>query len=466
MFQTRPEKKNDNRTSPAFPFEWRFFSSVLLAGFPGVAVSLLLIWSNPFSLDHKLEATFALPLLWLAISLTARNLVLQAFRVLSNVIAAVKDEDFSFRARAVPGDAYGDLAIEINNLARVLAEERLDATETTTFLRQVMNEAGAAILAFSPDRRLLLLNRAGETFLGKREAEAVNHTADELAIANLLDNPQLNTVSRYISGSEHRWIVRSTSFRQHGIPHKLIVLSEASAALRAAEGLAWQRIIRVLGHEINNSLAPIKSIAHTLGRQSANLELPETMGENFVHGLEVIEGRAESLNRFLQSYTRLAALPQPSKSKISLDTLIKHALSLEPRLRIVARPSPSIEINVDPDQMEQVLINLLKNAVDAALAAKHPIETDAVTVFWQVSGEDLELCIEDKGVGLPETENLFVPFYTTKQNGTGIGLVLSRQIVEAHGGALAIRNCQGHRGCEVQIKIPACVYKVHRKGSA
>jgi nitrogen fixation/metabolism regulation signal transduction histidine kinase len=464
MLQTRPEKKNDNRKGASFPFEWRLFSSILLAGFPGVAVSLLLIWINPFSQDHKLEATFLLPLLWLGLSLGARDLALQAFHVLSNVIAAVKDEDFSFRVHAVAGDAYGNLATEINNLARALAEERLSSTETTSFLRQVMNEAGAAILAFSPDRRLLLLNHAGETFLGKREADAVNRTTDELGIAELLDKPHLNTVSRWIAGSEHRWIIRSTSFRQHGIPHKLVVLSEASAALRAEEGLAWQRIIRVLGHEINNSLAPIKSIAHTLGRQSANLQLPESMGENFVHGLEVIEGRAESLNRFLQGYTHLATLPPPSRRKVSLNSLIEHALSLETRLQIVTRPGPIVEVNVDPDQIEQALINLLKNAVDAALAVKHPVAPDMVTVCWQVKGSDLELWIQDKGIGLPNTENLFVPFYTTKQNGTGIGLVLSRQIVEAHGGTLALRNCQGHSGCEVQIKIPACA--THRKAPA
>jgi two-component system nitrogen regulation sensor histidine kinase NtrY len=461
MLLTRPEKKNGRtRWKRWFGFEDRLLSSVLFAGFPAVVLSLVLLWTNSYSLDHKLEATVLIVLLWCGLSVAARDKVVHSVQVLSNVIAAVQHEDFSFRAKgALRGDAFGDLAVEINNLAQALEQERLGATEATTLLRKVMSEADAAIFAFSPDRRLRFVNRAGEAFLAKPAAQLVGCTADELEIADLLDPSPSDTISRTISGVERRWIVRRTHFRQQGVQHGLVLLSEASQALRAEERIAWQRIIRVLGHEINNSLAPIKSIARTLARQSVNQALQEGINDNFRQGLKVIEDRAESLNQFLQSYARLAKLPVPAKRVASLDALVAHVVSLEPRLQVTVEPGPSVQIYIDPGQIEQALINLIKNSVEAVLlTGENKIAPDAVTVSWKVQGNDVELLIRDRGVGLLDTGNLFVPFYTTKQNGTGIGLILSRQIVEAHGGTLALRNCLDHTGCEVQIKLPASVY--------
>jgi PAS domain S-box-containing protein len=460
MLLTRPEKKNDSLAGKRLlNFERRLLSSVLFTGLPALVSCLFLLWTNPYSLDHKLEGTIFLLLLWFGLSVSARDKVVHSVQVLSNVIEAVKQQDFSFRAKdASLGDAYGELAMEINQLARALEEERLGATDATNLLRKVMSEAGAAIFAFSSDRTLRFINRAGEVFLGNSEEQLVGRTADELGIADVLDPSFSDTISRSISGVERRWIVRRTNFRQDGVPHRLVLLSEASKALRAEERLAWQRIIRVLGHEINNSLAPIKSIAHTLARQTANLSLKEPLGENLRQGLQVIEGRAESLNHFLQSYARLTKLPVPTKRVVSLDVLVAHVASLESRLRVFIRSSPDIRINVDPGQIEQALINLIKNSVEAVLAAgNNDALPDAVTVFWQAKGCDLDLWIRDRGIGLLDTENLFVPFYTTKQNGTGIGLILTRQIVEAHGGRLALRNCSDQTGCEVQINLPGCI---------
>lgn len=453
-------KKNAQRNNQSSErFEKQLLFSILLAGLPGVLLGLFLLSRTDYSLDHKVEITALVVFLWLGLSGSARDRVMNSLRVLSNVISAVKDEDFSFRAtKATPGDALGDLALEINSLSRALGEERAGAIEKTSLLRKIMAETGTIIFAFSPDNRLRIVNRAGALFLGRPEKEIMSRTALELGIEDLVAGPAWEVVSRSDSGVEKRWIVRRASFRQSGEPHNLIVLAEASEALRAEERVAWQRLIRVLSHEINNSLAPIRSIARTLRRMASTTELPMPISENLDHGLEVIHDRADSLNRFLQSYTRVAHVPRPDRRAVALDSLIAQIVTLESRLATNIVPGPSVQISVDPDQLEQALINLIKNAADSVLLVSgKQIGPEAVTVLWAVHGKDIEIYIRDEGIGLTETENLFVPFYTTKQTGSGIGLLLSRQIIEAHQGTLTLRNRVERSGCEVIAKLPMCV---------
>jgi two-component system nitrogen regulation sensor histidine kinase NtrY len=460
MLPIRRAKKSGNRgTALPLRFEGRLLLSVILSGAPGVILSFLLLWNSQYSLDHKVEGSVLLCLLWLGLSVSTRDSVVNSLRVLSNVISALKDEDFSFRAkRAFRGDALGDLALEINSLSSAFAAERLDAVETTHLLRKVMAEAGTIILAFSPDNRLRLVNRAGALFVGGTEEELVNRTAWELGIEDLLEGPPSEVISRMDSDAGKRWILRRTSFRQKGEPHRLVIMSEASDALRAEEGLAWRRLIRVLSHEINNSLAPISSIAHTLGRMASTTELPTPISEHLSHGLEVIQDRAESLNRFLQSYSRVAMVPTPARRPVALEDLVIHVVTLESRVAVHLILGPKVYIYVDPDQLEQALINLTKNAADAVLLASgKTVSPEAVTVSWTASSKDVEIYIRDEGIGLPETENLFVPFYTTKETGSGIGLLLSRRIIEAHNGTLIIRNRVGCSGCEVEVKLPMCI---------
>ncbi len=456
MFQSPRGKKSAKRRSRSpVRFERRLLLSVLSAGLPSVLLGLLLLWKNPYSLDHQIEGTLLVVGLWVGLSISARNRVVGSIRVLSAVVGAVKEEDFSFRATlAAADDALGDLAIEINNLASALEDQRLGSIETATLLQKVMTEAGAVVFAFSAEGKVRLVNAAGAEFLGFGQDRIVGSTAKELGITELLDGPPSGTVSRSVSGVERRWIVRRTHFRQHGMPHRLAVLSEASQALRAEERMAWQRIIRVLGHEINNSLAPIKSIARTLARIMAHSKLPREFSENFIHGLDVIGTRAESLNGFLQSYAKLARLPSPAMELVALPELIARVVSLESRISITVCPGPDVKLFVDPRQWEQALINLVRNAVDAILMKENAaVDRDSVTIAWAV-GAHLELWIRDRGIGLPKTENLFVPFYTTKATGSGIGLPLSRQIIESHGGSLTLRNRFDGDGCEAEIRLP------------
>jgi two-component system nitrogen regulation sensor histidine kinase NtrY len=449
-------KKKSKIRAAHSSFESRLLISVLLTGLPAALFCLLLLWSTHYTLDHKIEGTVLLLLIWISLVISKSQSLIHSLRVLANVVAAVKEEDFSFRASlAFRGDALGELAIEINDLAQALETERLKTIDSLNLLRKVMDKAGAVILAFSADDRLCLINRAGADLLGFPEEHVLNCTATELGLRDLMDGPSSQTLSFPFGNIEKRWIVRRSSFRQHGVPHRLVVLSEASEALRAEERSAWQRIIRVMGHEINNSLAPISSIARTECRMLTQLALPPKELENLRHGLEIISDRAESLNRFLQSYARLAKLPPPRLSFVSVQELIEHAAAVESRLHIALSRGPDVILHVDPDQLLQALINLLANAVEAVFQrSEPPHEADPIAISWHNGTAGLEITIRDRGIGLADTSNLFVPFYTTKAKGTGIGLVLSRHIIEAHGGTLTIKNLEGALGCEVKIQLP------------
>lgn len=370
-----------------------------------------------------------------------------------------REEDSSFRAtQAIEGDALGELAIEINNLARALEEERLGALEAASLLRKVMAEVGAAIFAFTLDGRIHLVNRTAAALLGRSEERILHRHASEFGIEDLLEGPAADTITRTFGTIEKRWLLRRSWFRQHGIQHRLVVLSEASEALRAEEGVAWQRLVRVLSHEINNSLAPIKSIAYSLRRLPEIAVLPIADRSKLMHGLEVIGSRAESLNRFLQNYAELARRPVPDRHACEIEAVVRHVASLESRLPVTVRQGPHMKVTLDADQMKHALINIVKNAIEAVLATPHPEPMqDAVDISWAVFGNDLEIMVRDRGIGLPVTENLFVPFFTTKPEGSGIGLIVCRQIVEKHGGQLTIRNRKDTPGCEVLLRIPDCI---------
>ena len=242
--------------------------------------------------------------------------------------------------------------------------------------------------------------------------------------------------------------MRRTTFRQEGRPHQLLVLADVSRPLRDEERQAWQRLIRVIGHEINNSLAPIKSIAGSLESMLAREQIPDDWNDDMRRGLAVIAARSDSLSRFTTAYARLAKLPAPKVQMVNVQALVRRIASVETKLPVTIVPSPDLDIRADPDQLEQLLINLVHNACDAALQTG-----GGVTVGWRREGRAFELWIDDEGSGLTNASNLFVPFFTTKPGGSGIGLVLSRQIAEAHGGSLTLENRTDRRGCRAFLRL-------------
>ena len=362
--------------------------------------------------------------------------VVRPLQTLTNVVSALREDDYAFRARgSSTGDVLGELAIEVNGLADMLQDQRAGALEASALLRRVVGSIDAPVLAFDPGGVLRLMNPAAETVLALLPEDSMGHPAAELGLTRLLEEPDEGIVELEQDGRSTRWMVHRSTFRQRGVPHALLLLTDVSAALREEERQAWQRLIRVLGHEINNSLAPIKSIAGTLRTQ---LISGVATDEDLDRGLHIVESRAESLHRFVQAYRQLAQLPAPRLQKTPLAPLLERTLALEQRLSAENIGGPEVTLTIDPDQMEQMLINLVRNAVEAALTSR--TGKPRVQVGWQVDAGKVIIGIEDNGPGIANDSNLFVPFYTTKSGGSGVGLALARQIVEAHAGSVRLTN--------------------------
>jgi two-component system, NtrC family, nitrogen regulation sensor histidine kinase NtrY len=366
-------------------------------------------------------------------------------RTLSNLITALREEDYSLRARTPnSNDAFGDVMAELNALSELMESRKLEAVEAAALLRAVLAEIDAAIFAFDADGRLRLVNRAGQRLLDAPEPRLIGKSAETLGLGDLIDEDAPRTVDRAFPGAAGRWDVRRSSFRERGMPHRLLVVADISRALREEEAEAWRRIVRVLGHELNNSLAPIKSIATSIDLLVKNEPLPDDWRDDVARGMSVIGSRTEALTRFTRAYAQLARLPEPRKREVRVSALASRVAALETRVRVEVA-GPDLVIHADEDQLEQVLINLVKNAADVSTR---------VALRWRTLHDNAILTVEDEGPGISGTANLFVPFFTTKPAGTGIGLVLSRQIAEGHGGTLTLENRAEGRGAVARLVLP------------
>lgn len=428
----------------------RVLFMTLAAGFPAVLVAMLLLWFGDFTPKVQWTLTIVVLAFWLGFAFAVRERVMRPLQTLGNLLAALSEGDFSVRGRAPRGDEALGLAVhEVNQLSRTLREQRLGAVEATQLLRQVMAEIDVAVFAFDDDGRLRLVNRAGERLLARPAQQLLGLRASTVGLSDCLEGPAPRVIDVAFPGGAGRWDLRRGSFRQGGLPHHLLVLSDLSRALREEELQAWKRLVRVLSHEINNSLAPIKSMAGSLKDMLGRTPDPVSQTADLTRGLDVIAGRSEALIRFMQSYARLARLPPPHLEPLEVGAWVRRIAGLETRLPVRVMEGPGVSIAADGDQLDQLLINLINNAVDASL------ETGgSVRVGWERRNGELEIWVEDDGPGLADTGNLFVPFFTTKPSGSGIGLVLCRQIAEAHGGTLSLRNRDGTRGCMAKLRLP------------
>jgi nitrogen fixation/metabolism regulation signal transduction histidine kinase len=482
---TRPRRIPLGKTSRRLSFERRL--RIWLAGLalPALLFGGLLLVKTDASVATIIASLLVFAFLWLIAVSAFTEQIIRPMQTLANVVAALREDDFSFRARgARRGDALGDLALEINALAGTLQAQRSTALEALTLLERVMTSMQSPVLAFDAQDRLRLHNAAADRAFALKRPASDGRTAEELHLRELLNVTDEGTYSDTSkTANATRYVVRRATFRLRGVPHALLVLSDVGAALREEERQAWQRLIRVLGHEINNSLTPIKSIAGSLrsrlpdvpdGGQSKDLD------RDMARGLAVIEDRAASLNRFLQAYQQLSTLPAPRVQPVPLRPLLERITHLEQRLRVELAQGPEITLLVDPDQLQQALINLVQNAVDASLeAAGEDREKSSVTISWDVETESAIgkgvnertsgrpvpaaaiqntpqaiIRIVDNGLGLLNPVNLFVPFYTTKPKGTGIGLALAQQILLVHKGAVSLTNRTDGQGCVAEVRLP------------
>jgi two-component system nitrogen regulation sensor histidine kinase NtrY len=456
--------------------EGRVLLLALIAPVPALALAMALLWTG--GLPSKLQWTLTVVVVsgWLGGAFAIRERVVRALQTIANLLEALREGDFSVRGRQYVDrrDALGEALAEVNVLADTLARQRTGALEATALLTKVMAEIDVAVFAFdssgnpgrapgpsrdgepsSPapprDRTLRLVNRAAERLLAAPASRLLGSSAETLGMAALLQGEAPRTVEAAFPGGRGQWELRRNAFRLEGLPHELVVLTDVQRALREEERQAWQRLVRVLGHEINNSLAPIRSIAGDLQQTLVRPDgaRPSDWQDDVRRGLGVIERRSEALGRFMTSYARLAKLPPPRLRPLEIAVWLRRVVELEKRLPVRLVPGPDLTIPGDGDQLDQLLINLVQNAVDAALETGGGVE-----VTWRRLPRDVEVLVSDDGPGLADTQNLFVPFFTTKPKGSGIGLVLSRQIAEAHRGSLTLEPRRDHPGATARLRLP------------
>jgi two-component system, NtrC family, nitrogen regulation sensor histidine kinase NtrY len=427
-------------------YERKLLLISLLALVPLVAIALLLVFMGDFSGKVRWTVAFFAAICLFVGTYVLHDQLVYPLRTLSNLITALREEDYSLRARnAKREDVFGEVMVEVNALAQLMESRKLEAVEAAALLRGVLGQIDVAIFTFDEHGVLQLVNHAAQQLLDMPPERMIGLTAAELGIGDV----HAGTIDRSFPGRSGRWDVRESSFRERGVPHRMLVISDITRALREEELEAWRRIVRVLGHELNNSLAPIKSIAASMERLVTRDELPDDWRDDLASGMRVIGTRADSLTRFTRAYAQLARLPEPRKREVRVRDLMLRVAALETRVP-VSVAGPDLAVRADEDQLEQLLINLVKNAGDASLETGGGVQID-----WRRAHEAAVICVADEGRGVSGTANLFVPFFTTKPDGSGIGLFLSRQIAEAHGGTLTLENRKHGRGAVATLRLPA-----------
>ncbi|MGH9722834.1 MAG: sensor histidine kinase, partial [Bryobacteraceae bacterium] len=280
--------------------EQRVLLLALAAGLPGSLVALIILWTGDYPSKVQWTLTVMIGSVWLGCAFGVQQRVVYPLQTLANLLAALREGDYSIRGRrARREDALGEVMIEVNALGATLREQRLGALEATNLLRTVMAEIDVALFAFDQFHRLRLVNRAAERLLAQPAERALGRSAEELGLDDCLTGDPARTIQKTFPGGVGRWDMRRGQYREGGLPHNLLVLTDLSKALREEERQAWQRLVRVLGHEINNSLAPIKSIAASLGALLARRDRPADLETDLQRGLAVIGARTDALGRFM-----------------------------------------------------------------------------------------------------------------------------------------------------------------------
>jgi nitrogen fixation/metabolism regulation signal transduction histidine kinase len=435
-------------------FERKITVLSLMGGLAGILMALVFLWTYSFQLSTKLILTFLILICWIGFAFSVKNKVAFPLRTILNLLGALREGDYSMRLRgACRDDAMGELAWEVNRLVQFLQKQRFDVVESTALLRKILAEIDVALFGFDSSGVLQWVNDSGRQLLELHEKDIIGSHAETFGLDLCLKGPTPRIVDLSLPGGVGRWELRRAAYREKGVSHQLVFLSDMTRTLHEEERQAWRRLIQILRHEINNSLTPIQSVAQSLQTSFKQQSRIKGWEEDVREGLEIIAERSEVLGGFIASYSRLTRLPEPSFNEMRVETWVRHVVGLETRLTVEIVPGRELTIQADRSQLEQLLINVVSNAVEASLEAERQ-KGEHVTITWKIVGSFLEVWVDDDGPGLETATDPFVPFFTTKQQGSGIGLALSRQIAEAHGGYLTLVNHSEKPGCRALLRLP------------
>lgn len=427
-------------------FERRILIGGLLVALPGWIVAAVLLVRGPHLELAWIPVAAAFAATLLLVRWQQRRIAYPVY-TLCGLLEALQEGDYGLRG--APDGTLGEVVYDVNTLAARLKRERLQFEESTHLFRKALAALDSAVFVFDHDHRLRLLNPAGRRLLAGEGKHLFGLTGDELGLAELLDGAPARVVGHAFPRRSGRFEIRHAALRRGGRSGRLLVVSDLGRVLREEERQAWQRLLRVLGHEVNNSLAPIQSITATLASLVARERMPDDWREDFRSGLDVIGHRAKALAQFLSGYRELARLPPPRREALDLSALALRVTKLEQRLPITAEAGAPLVVNADAGQLEQALINLVRNAVEAA-----PTGSGQVVLRCRRESSQAIIEVEDNGPGPPPSENLFVPFFTTKPEGSGIGLALARQIAEAHDGGVTLAPRPDAPGAVARLWLP------------
>lgn len=431
-------------------FEHRVVLTSVLTSVPALLCATVLLLLSDVGAVVRWTTMGVLVAVSLLGALALVRLTVRPLRSMATLLEGLRKEDYSLRGVQAAGGALQEAFAELNLLARRLSEQRFARLEADALLHKLVSELDIAIFALDEQMRLSLVNPAAEVLFSQKAQDLLGCTAGQLGLSRLINDSHPGIVEHSFPAQAGRWEVRTRRFRQGGRAHVLLVVSDLSHALREEERRAWKRIMRVIGHELNSSLTPIKSLSGTLRKLLLQAPLPEGWQGDISGGLSIIHDRADSLRRFMSGYARLARLPHPQRAPVPFEAVVRSAAALYPS-SVAVLPGPEVMLEVDKDQIEQVLINLMKNAVEAVGGG-----AAGVTVRWSAERSTVSVEIVDDGPGLTRSDSLWVPFFTTKPDGSGIGLPLSREIVENHGGTISLENRTDAPGCVARVVLPLC----------
>lgn len=366
---------------------------------------------------------------------------------LANLVEGIRHNDFSFRLSLVDkSGATEELSREINLLVESLQQKQLAYVESNIALDKLIEQIDIPVLVIDASGAVKNSNHFAAKLFNYEREEVIGLSVEQLKIEAFLKLSSGTIIEHQFPTQGGRWEIKSKVILSSGKKYQLLVISDISRALRLEERNAWSRIVRVIGHELNNSLTSISSLAETLLLQ-LNRQAESTKLSNVDKGLKMIVERGESLQRFMNAYASIAKLPPPSFDDIRLQELLRKVTSLYSD-RVVLEDGKDMVLCGDPDQLQAALINLIKNALEVEA------EFSEVVVRSNSKYQGVAIQIIDNGPGVANLENLFVPFYTTKNDGSGIGLILSREIAEAHGGSLNLFNRADSSGSIAEIWLP------------